>query len=231
MLFPGKTQQAGFFMLHLTGSQRLFLPVFLYLAPFSTNMHPLIQHIEKITDLREIDAARILPFFSVRSFPKRALLQEEGKRCLSYFFVTKGCLRLFFTDQNGMEQTLQFALEHWWMTDLDAFRSGRNAAYAIQALEETEVLSIDAKSYALLLEELPLMEKYFRRIYERAYAAALLRVQMISRMPKNEFYELFASKYPDFTQRIPQKILASFLGFTPEYLSELRKKRIKKSND
>ncbi len=112
------------------------------------------------------------------------------------------------------------------MTDLDAFRSGRRSMYTIQALEDTEVLMLTAKNYALLLENIPLMEKYFRLMYERAYAASLNRVRMISRMPKNEIYALFESKYPEFIQRIPQKILASFLGFTPEYLSELRKKRV-----
>lgn len=153
------------------------------------------------------------------------MLQEEGKRCAAYFFVVKGCLRLFFTDTNGVEQTLQFALENWWMTDLDAFRAGKNAGYSIQALEPTEVLSISPQKYEQLLLENSLMEEYFRRIYERAYAASLLRIQLISRMPKQEFYENFESKYPGFLQRIPQKVLASFLGFTPEYLSELRKKR------
>ncbi len=153
------------------------------------------------------------------------MLQEEGKRCAAYFFVVKGCLRLFFTDTNGVEQTLQFALENWWMTDLDAFRSGRNSGYSIQALEPTEVLSISHRNYEQLLRDNPLMEAYFRKVYERAYAASLLRIQLISRMPKQAFYENFESKYPDFLQRIPQKILASFLGFTPEYLSELRKNR------
>lgn len=191
-------------------------------------MHPLIQHIQKITEHQAVDAIPILSFFEERSFPKKAVLQEEDKHCRFYFFVLRGCLRLFFTDRNGVEQTMQFALEHWWMTDLDAFRFDRKSAYTIQALEPTEVLAIDATNYARLLKEIPLMEKYFRRVYERAYAASLLRVQMISRMPKNEFYELFESKYPDFIQRVPQKILASFLGFTPEYLSELRKKRIEK---
>lgn len=156
------------------------------------------------------------------------MLLEEGKRCPSYFFVTSGCLRLFFTDANGTEQTLQFALENWWMTDLDAFRSGKNSGYAIQALEPTEVLTISYKNYERLLHENPLMEQYFRRVYERSYAASLLRIQLISRMPKQAFYENFESKYPDFLQRIPQKILASFLGFTPEYLSELRKNRKEK---
>jgi len=191
-------------------------------------MHPLIQHIQKITSTRGIEGDAILPFFETKTFQKKDILQEEDRRCLSYFFVVKGCLRLFFTDHNGTEQTQQFALENWWMTDLNAFRSGRNSAYSIQALELTEVLTITPANYELILAEFPVMEKYFRLVYERAYAASLLRIQMISRMPKDEFYELFQSKYPDFLQRIPQKILASFLGFTPEYLSELRKNLAKR---
>ena len=189
-------------------------------------MHPLIEHIQKMTDSREADEENILSFFDTRFFRKKDLLQEEGKLCNSYFFVIKGCLRLFFIDDHGLEQTQQFALENWWMTDLDAFRLGRRSMYTIQALEDTEVLLLTAKNYALLLENIPLMEKYFRVVYERAYAASLNRVRMIARMPKNEIYALFESKYPEFIQRIPQKILASFLGFTPEYLSELRKKRV-----
>lgn len=190
-------------------------------------MHPLIQHIQKITANPEVGADSILAFFETKTFKKKSILQEEGKRCLSYFFVLKGCLRLFFTDHNGAEQTMQFALENWWMTDIDAFRSGRQSAYTIQALEETEVLVISLRNYELLLAKFPVIEKYFRSVYERAYAASLLRIQMISRMPKEEFYNLFQSKYPAFIQRIPQKVLASFLGFTPEYLSELRKKKVK----
>ncbi|HEX3383898.1 MAG TPA: Crp/Fnr family transcriptional regulator [Mucilaginibacter sp.] len=190
-------------------------------------MHPLIQHIQKITAAPEIEDDLILSFFETRTFRKKGILQEEGKRCSLYFFVVKGCLRLFFTDHNGTEQTLQFALEDWWMTDLAAFRSERLSAYTIQALEVTEVLAISSRNYELLLSKFPVMEKYFRLVYERAYAASLLRIQLISRMPKDEFYDLFQSRYPAFIQRIPQKVLASFLGFTPEYLSELRKNKVK----
>ncbi|HEY8931208.1 MAG TPA: Crp/Fnr family transcriptional regulator [Mucilaginibacter sp.] len=193
-------------------------------------MHPLIQHIQKITVSADVGDDAVLPFFETKIFKKKSILQEEDKRCSSYFFVVRGCLRLYFIDRNGAEQTLQFALENWWMTDLDAFRSGRNSAYTIQAMEETEVLAISAANYELLLAKSPTIEHYFRLVYERAYAASLLRIRMISRMPKDEFYDLFQSKYPDFLQRIPQKVLASFLGFTPEYLSELRKKKSKKSN-
>jgi CRP-like cAMP-binding protein len=191
-------------------------------------MHPLIQHILKTTNGREIDEEKILSYFKTGWFKKKELLLIEGQLCSSYFFVVKGCSRLFFTDEHGMEQTMQLALENWWITDLEAFRSGRRANSAIQALEPTEVLALSAKNYTLLLEEIPLMEKYFRLIYERAYTASLSRVRMISRMSKPEFYDRFETLYPDFVQRIPQKVLASFLGFTPEYLSELRKKRVEK---
>jgi CRP-like cAMP-binding protein len=191
-------------------------------------MHPLTQHIQKITGNTQIEDGTILPFFETKTFKKKDILQEEDKRCLSYFFVVKGCLRLYFTDRNGAEQTLQFALDNWWMTDLDAFRSGRASTYTIQAMEETQVLAINASNYEKILAAYPVIESYFRRIYERSYAASLLRVQMISRLPKNEFYELFRNKYPDFIQRIPQKVMASFLGFTPEYLSELRKNEVKR---
>lgn len=194
-------------------------------------MHPLIQHIQKITSDSGVDGDAILPFFETKIFKKKDILQEEDKRCLWYFFVVKGCLRLYFTDYNGVEQTMQFALENWWMTDLNAFRSGQRSGYTIQALEATEVLAITAANYELLMTKFPITESYFRLIYERAYAASLLRIRMISRMPKDEFYELFQSRYPGFIQRIPQKVLASFLGFTPEYLSELRKHKVKGKNN
>jgi len=194
-------------------------------------MHPLTQHIQKVTGNHEIGDEAILPFFETEAFKKKGILQEEGKRCLLYFFVVKGCLRLFFTDHNGAEQTLQFSMENWWMTDMDAFRSERQSGYTIQALEPTEVLTITFRNYELMLAKFPVMEHYFRLIYERAYAASLLRIRMISRMPKDEFYDVFRSKYPAFMQRIPQKVLASFLGFTPEYLSELRKKKVKKKSN
>ena len=194
-------------------------------------MHPLIQHIQKITISHEIEDDSILPFFEAKTFKKKAILQEADKRCMSYFFVVKGCLRLFFIDINGVEQTLQLALENWWITDLDAFKSGRKSAYTIQALEATDVLAINAQNHELIMAKYPVIESYFRLIYERAYAASLLRIQMISRMHKDELYDLFQSKYPAFLQRIPQKILASFLGFTPEYLSELRKNKMKRKNN
>lgn len=183
-------------------------------------------HVRKFIKLNEEDAKGITPFFDVIQVAKKQNIIEEGKSCNYNYFVLKGCLHMFFTDEKGAEHTIQFAIENWWMTDLEAFSWRNKASFTVQAIETSELLSIDRNSMDRLLAEYPVMEKYFRMIYERAYAASLFRVKQIFKLSKVEFFDMFSQKYPDFIQRVPQKILASFLGFTPEYLSELRKKRL-----
>ncbi len=187
--------------------------------------HPLITHVRRFIDLEESAEDRILSFFEHLSVRKKQCIIEEGRLCRYNLFVVKGCMRLLLTDKKGSEQTIQFAIENWWITDVDAFRASRNAAFSVQAIEDCEVLAITMKQQEALLKEFPVMERYFRQIYERAYAASLFRVSWIFNLSKEEFYDHFCTQHPDFIQRIPQKMLASFLGFTPEYLSELRKKR------
>ncbi len=189
-------------------------------------MHQLLQqHIRQHThgDSGEIDGLE--RYFQPLSIPKKHQLLDVNSLCDKHYFVAKGCLRMFFTDEKGVEQTIQFAIENWWMTDIDAFYNRRKSSFAIQSVESSELLVIDRQSFDNLLAAHPVMERYFRLIYQRAYAAALFRISYIFRLSKEEFYDMFSSHYPDFIQRVPQKILASFLGFTPEYLSELRRKK------
>ncbi|WP_028980948.1 Crp/Fnr family transcriptional regulator [Sporocytophaga myxococcoides] len=184
----------------------------------------LLDHISKYTKLNNEATEEIAKSFGTFELHKRRLILSEGELCSRIYFVAKGCLRMFYLDEKGTEQTIQFALENWWMTDIDAFNRKGIATFSIQAVENTTVLGINKDDWDLLLEKHPGLEKYFRIIYERAYAASLTRMKFF-RLPKDEFYKFFSLKYPAFIQRIPQKLLASFLGFTPEYLSELRKKK------
>lgn len=190
-------------------------------------IEPLLEHIHKLSKLDNEEYKGIASLFTEVELPKKKYLLAEGESCTHLYFVAKGCLRLFYLDDKGMEQTIQFALENWWMTDIDAFNRKGKSSFSIQALETTTVLGITKDNWDALLTNYPELEKYYRMIYERAYAASLFRMTLF-RLPKDEFYDLFCDKYPDFIQRIPQKIVASFLGFTPEYLSELRKKKLKK---
>ena len=125
-----------------------------------------------------------------------------------------------------MEQTTEFAIETWWITDNIAYEHKLPTSFYIQAVEKSEVLYISQENQEKLVEQFPIMERYFRFIYQRAYSASQMRIKYLYSLSKEEFYHQLVSKQPEFVQRVPQYLIASFLGFTPEYLSEIRKKNI-----
>ncbi|RZL07572.1 MAG: Crp/Fnr family transcriptional regulator [Pedobacter sp.] len=188
----------------------------------------LLSHISRFATLNNEAIVQIGQVFELIELPKRAMVVEEGTRCQHIYFVAKGCLRMYYLDEKGTENTIQFALENWWMTDLEAFNKNISSSFSIQAIEHTTLLAINKEKFDKLLRDHHPMETYFRMIYERAFSASLFRMKFF-RLPKDEFYAMFCEAYPDFIQRIPQKLLASFLGFTPEYLSELRSRIGKES--
>nr|WP_295934928.1 Crp/Fnr family transcriptional regulator [uncultured Dyadobacter sp.] len=185
----------------------------------------LIDHIKTITGSPVEDGNAILQSFNSDFVPKKQVIQQAARECTTLFFVARGCLRMFFVDNKGVERTTQFALENWWLTDFMAFEKRQHTEFYIQAVEATQVLSIDYRSYERLLDSYPQMERYFRKIYQRGYGASLLRMKYQQDFSREELYRHFASLYPEFVQRVPQYLLASYLDITPEYLSELRKKR------
>jgi len=183
-------------------------------------------HIARFVEIDEQDYAEILPYFRVVQAKKKQNLLTEGKTCKSNYFVSKGCLRLFFVNEKGIEQTIQFALENWWIADYTSFSSQKPSGFYIQAVERSEVLALDFVSQEEMLHRFPQMERYFRLVHQRAHAATQFRIKFLYSLSKEEFYNHFNKLYPEFVQRIPQYLLASFLGLTPEYLSEIRGRKI-----
>jgi len=151
-------------------------------------------------------------------------LLREGEICRSNYFVEKGCLRLYFINEKGSEQIIQFALENWWLSDYVSFNNASPAQFYIQAVEDSVIIELTRNHQDKILDEIPAMEKYFRKILQISYAANQNRFKFLYGFSKEENYQHFTSLFPEFVQRIPQYMLASYLGFTPEYLSELRKK-------
>lgn len=181
-------------------------------------------HLKKFTEINDDEFQEILPFFQVRKVRKKENLLVEGQVCKYHYFVLQGCLRKFFINEKGIEQTTEFAIENWWITDNIAYERRTVSEFWIQAVENAEILSIDSYSQEKLLNAFPKMERYFRFIYQRAYAASQMRMKYLYSLSKEEFYYHLNKNYPEFVQRIPQYLIASFLGFTPEYLSEIRNK-------
>lgn len=186
----------------------------------------LINHIRKYVDLKEEHIPVLLSHCKKLQFRRKENLLHAGQTCRSLYFVDKGCLRLFYINEKGIEQTTQFAIENWWMTDYTSLRTTKPSQFFIQAVEKTEVFSLDVQAQENLFTDLPIMERYFRLVSERAYAAALMRVKLLYEYSREELYHHFTTHYPEFVQRVPQYLIASFLGFTPEYLSEIRRRAI-----
>src|SRR5689334_17840320 len=97
------------------------------------------KHIEKFIEIHEQEYAEIRKYFTVSAVIKKQNLLVEGNICKSNYFVSEGCLRLFFVNEKGVEQTIQFALENWWLADYLSFSSQRPSEFNIQAVEKTEV--------------------------------------------------------------------------------------------
>ncbi len=185
----------------------------------------LIQHIRKHVELGDNQILLLEKNIRCVNLKKNEFLLKEGQVCKSLYFVEKGCLRMFFVNKKATEQITQFALENWWLSDYFSFTDRIPTDYCIQAIEKSEILAIDSHIYDDLLREIPQLEKYFRIIMQKAVAASQHRAKLQYQMSKEEFYHHFVTSFPEFNQRVPQYMIASYLGLTPEYVSELRKKR------
>lgn len=185
----------------------------------------LIEHINRYLALDPGEAKEVLAAFEARTYGKKEDLQQAQGPCDLLYFVVSGCLRMFFLGENGVEHTVEFALENWWITDYSSFGKRQSTDFFIQAIERTEVLAIDAPKLEALFLKVPKMERYFRLIHKRAHAAAQMRTKYFFELSREEMYHRFNENYPEFTQRVPQQLLASFLNMTPEYLSGIKGKK------
>jgi len=185
----------------------------------------LYTHINKFTDLSNEEQEILAQMLKSATYKKKAYLHEAGATCRAHYFVVKGCLRLYFTDIKGVQQTTQFAIENWWISDLTSFLFQKSSDFYIQAAEETEVIAIEHHHYEELFNKLPKLERYFRLIFQKLHQASQIRIKFLYSQTAEERYTNFNKLFPEFVQRVPQYMLASYLGFTPEFLSKIRARK------
>ena len=185
----------------------------------------LIAHINKFVKLDEEEAEQVCEYVDLISLKKKQFVLQPGEICRANYFVSKGCMRLYFINRNGQEQITQFGLENWWITDLSSLETGKPSIYNVQAVEDAELVGISKKAYEELLLKVPKMERYFRIILQKTHTATMRRFEYLRDQTDEERYREFVALFPGFVQRIPQYMLASYLGFTPQFLSKIRGKR------
>ncbi len=161
-------------------------------------------------------------FFIPKKLRKKQYLLQEGDVCKYVAFVEKGVLRSYTINDKGIEHVMQFAFEGWWISDNYSFLTGEPSSYAIDALEDAELLLMTAASMEAMLDRVPKMERYFR-ILQQKNIIAMQRRLVFSLKTAEEKYTGLKGIYPGIIQRVPQHMIASFLGITPETLSRIRK--------
>ena len=170
------------------------------------------------------DLALVKTHLTPKKLRKKQYLLQEGDVCKNIAFVEKGALRTYTVDELGTEHILQFALEGWTISDLYSFLTGEASTYNIDALEAAELVLVSKAAHEEMLQTIPKYETYVRLQVTGAYIALQRRITSVLSLTTEERYKNFTATYPNIVQRVPQHMIASFMGLTPETLSRVRKR-------
>jgi CRP-like cAMP-binding protein len=162
--------------------------------------------------------------FSPVKIRKRQYFLKEGEVCKHFGFIVKGAMRQYMVDDKGVEHIVQLGIENWWIGDRESWVMLKPTIYCIDAWEDTELLLITRADTIKLAHELPAFNEMVRALDERNNIATQRRVTSSISFTAERRYSDFVSCHPDFLQRFPQHIIASYLGITKETLSRIRKR-------
>ncbi|WP_036385329.1 Crp/Fnr family transcriptional regulator [Muricauda sp. MAR_2010_75] len=184
----------------------------------------LLEHLRETIVLSSSEETTVLDSFKELRLKKKEILLFTGDVSSHMQFIAEGCLRAYYMDETAKEHVVQFGIEGWWVNDLYSYLTQTPAKQFVQALEPTVVLQIHRDALHELYDKVPAMERFYRLKFEKAYVS--LQDRTLNAMSKSaeERYLEFRSKYRNIEQRVPQYMVASYLGITPEFLSALRKK-------
>lgn len=182
------------------------------------------ENIGKYIQLSEIEFQKLAESFVLKEFKKKEIVLQEGNHCLFEGFVVDGCFKVYFLTEDGVEQTLYFAVKEWWITDLDSFINNVPSTLNIEALENSKVLMISKEEKLHLYETIPAVEKLFRMMNQKSSIALQRRIFSLLSKTADKRYIEFLEKYPGLEQRLTQQQVSSYLGISHEFLSKIRKK-------
>ncbi len=188
----------------------------------------LAKHIRARVELTDEELDFMLSQFKLTKIKKRQFIVQPGFPARTQNFVVQGAFRSYVVRDGGEDNTIQLAIEDWWITDYESYYNLKHATLFIVALEDSVILQLDHEKEKMLKEMSHKYQTYFINILERCLAFMQRRiVSNLSKDAEERFLEAM-DQYPHLAQRVPQYAFASYLGMTTEYLSKLRNKRARK---
>lgn len=194
----------------------MFEPLRNYITKYST------------TPLTDSQFEQISAVCKPKSFRKKQYLLQEGEVCKYLAFILKGAMRQYSVDEKGVEHVVYLTIENWWAGDRESYIMLTPSRYFIDAWEDTEALLITRADSLKLLDSVPALNEMSKNLDEKHGFALFNRVNNNISLSAEQRYTELEKKYPEFLQRFPQHIIASYLGITKETLSRIRNRAVKK---
>ena len=184
----------------------------------------LSNYIKRSIDVTNEDLEVILSYFKPIKKSKNDLLLLQGETSQQTFFVGKGCLRIFFVNEEGKDVTRYIAFENQFATALVSFITKLPSTEYIQVIEKSELLCIDHRDFSYLMEIIPKWREFYCNYLEKAYVNNTNRLMSFTTMDALERYNQLLKINPTVVRRLSNKIVASYINVSQETLSRLKSK-------
>jgi CRP-like cAMP-binding protein len=184
------------------------------------------RYVSKPLTGEEIDLIQNL--FIPKKFRKRQYFLQEGEVCKNKAFILKGAMRQYRVDENGDEHIIKLFIENWWASDRESEMKKTPSIYFIDAWEDTEVLLVKRDDLVDLIDRIPILSEWVRKLDANSAVASEKRISAAISLSAEERYYNLGKTNPEFLQRFPQHIIASYLGINRETLSRIRSRSVKK---
>ena len=181
------------------------------------------QYIRQQADLTDAEVELLRAQSVVRKLRKWQSLLHEGETWRLQCFIASGCCRLYRFSDDGTDHTLRFAVENWWITDHESYRTATPSVYNIEALAATTVITWTKEVWEELLQVIPALKTFYEQLQARSYEASQRRIFSLISFPAEAKYREFQQTYPLVFNRVPLHMVASYLGMSRETLSRLRR--------
>ena len=183
----------------------------------------ILQNIDRYVSLTSEEKYKLTSIIRTTKIKKRQFIDQPGYVCQYRNYVEKGAFRSYFIDNEGKEHTVQIAIEDWFVSDFYSYITQTPATLYVEALEDSTIFQMTYKDIEGLCKEIHGLSEYFRISTERAFAFSRKRALSNLSMTAEERYLEILQRYPNIVLRVPQKVIASYLGMTPEFMSKIRK--------